>query len=61
MKSVIVVAGLAVLGMVTASGLSGCSAEDAAPLVSSAHAAPINDPLYPPLQGDATDGQVHEY
>ena len=61
MKYGMLVAALLVLGLFTASGLSACSGEDAAPLVSSAHAAPLNDPLYPPLQADADDGQVHDY
>lgn len=61
MKTAMVVAGLAVLGLFAASGLGGCSGEEGAPLVSSAYAAPISDPLYPPLQADAADGQVYEY
>ena len=61
MKNGMVVAALAVLGLFTASGLGGCSGEHGSPLVSSAHAAPINDPMYPPLHADAEDGAVHEY
>ena len=51
---------LALLGF-TASGLTGCSAEEGAPLMSSAHAAAPIEPLYPPLQAGAADGEVHEY
>lgn len=60
MKTVMMVAGLAMLGLFTAS-LGGCSGEEGGPLVSRAYAAPLSDPLYPPLQADAADGQVHEY
>lgn len=41
--------------------LPACSGDDAAPLVSSAHATSPAEVLYPALSADAADGHVHEY
>lgn len=42
-------------------GLSACSGDDAAPLVSSARAAIPAQPLYPALSPDAVEDTAYEY
>lgn len=61
MKNGIAVTTITLLGFFTGVGLTACSSDDAAPLISSAQAASPTEPLYPPLHADAADGYVHEY